>query len=311
MKKTLISTAVFALLFASCSSDDGLLDNLNYPADNVVRVTAQVDEPSSRSITTDNLKEFYLSIVNPASETYCYNNVKFEKTANSWQPEKQLLWQNATQAVTVQAETGKPKEGMQYRAVETDQSTIENFDKSDYLWFFEKDFVPNDKLKDKKININFKHGLSLFDIQVTYGTEFNASSPLSASKISNMKVKGSSIAFSPNFLGTQIGIELINGDNKESIAPYYSGFTAATDQATHAIDNFSCILVPQTISAGDFIVEFVANGKFYQWKSSTDITLEPGKKYQLNLVLGKELLMAGSITTNAWSNQEDGNIETE
>ena len=308
MKKTLISTAVFALLSASCSSDDGLLDNLNYPADNVVRVTAQVDEPSSRSITTDNLKEFYLSIVNSASETYCYNNVKFEKTTNSWQPEKQLLWQNATQAVTVQAETGKPKEGMQYRAVETDQSTIENFDKSDYLWFFEKDFVPNDKLKDKKININFKHGLSLFDIQITYGTEFNASTLLDVSEISNMKVKGSVIGFGPIF-GDSFRIEQIGSE--ESIAPYHSGFTAATTQAAHAVDNFSCILVPQDISAGNFSVEFVAKGKFYQWTSTTDIKLEPGKKYQLNLVLGKELLMAGSITPKAWTNQVDGNIETE
>ena len=209
---------------------------------------------------------------------------------------------------TVQAETGKPKEGMQYRAVETDQSTIENFDKSDYLWFFEKDFVPNDKLKDKKININFKHGLSLFDIQITYGTEFNASTLLDVSEISNMKVKGSVIGFGPIF-GDSFRIKQIGSE--ESIAPYHSGFTAATTQAAHAVDNFSCILVPQDISAGNFSVEFVAKGKFYQWTSTTDIKLEPGKKYQLNLVLGKELLMAGSITPKAWTNQAEGNIETE
>lgn len=309
MKKTIFSTAVIALLFASCSSDDALLDNSNYPADNVVRVTAQVDELSSRSMTTDKLKEFYLSIINAANPTYIYEYVKFESTANGWQPEKQLLWQNATQAVIVNAQTWKPKGNSTFPAVETDQSTLENFDKSDYLWFYDDNFVPKEKLTDKKININFKHGLSLLDIQVTYGTEFNASSPLAASEISNMKVKGSKIAFIPNFQGTSIGIEPVG--NEESIAPYHSGFTAATTQATHAIDNFSCILVPWTITAGDFIVEFVANGKFYQWKSTENIKLESGKKYQLNLVLGKELLMAGSITPKSWNNQEDGNIETE
>lgn len=316
MKKTMISTAVLALLFASCSSDDGLLDNLNYPADNVVRVTAQVDAPSTRSMTTDNLKEFYLSITNPANPTYSYKDVKFEYTADGWQPEKQLLWQNATQSVTVKAQTWKPQDESDIPAVETDQSTQEKFDKSDYLWFYDDNFVPKEKLTDKKININFKHGLSLLDIQITYGTEFNAASPLAASQISNMKVKGNKIAFTPSFQNASTttlssSITISGSGDATDIAPYPSRFTAATTQADHAVDNFSCILVPQTISSGKFSVEFVANGKFYQWTSSEDITLESGKKYQLNLVLGKELLMAGNIGSTAWDNQDDKNLETE
>lgn len=302
------SLALGAAFLSSCSSDDALLDNPNYPADNVVRVTAQVDEPSSRSMTTDKLKEFYLTINNSVNSAYTYEDVKFEKTDNGWQPEKQLLWQNATQSVKVWAQTMKQNVDSTDPKVESDQSTLENFDKSDILFFYDVNFVPNDKLKDKKLDINFKHGLSLLDIQVTYGTEFNASTPLKASGISNMKIKGSEIGFTvslanfPNFM--------VYG-NKADIAPYHSSFTAATTQTEHAVDNFSCILVPQTISSGTFSVEFVANGKLYQWTSSDDITLEAGKKYQLNLVLGKDLVMAGDITPTAWDNQEGGNLETE
>lgn len=316
MKKTMISTAVLALLFASCSSDDGLLDNLNYPADNVVRVTAQVDAPSTRAMTTDNLKEFYLSITNSANSTYSYQDVKFEKTADTWQPENQLLWQNATQAVTVKAQTWKPQNDSDSPAVETDQSTQGNFDKSDYLWFYDDNFVPQDKLKNQKIDINFKHGLSLLDIQITYGTEFNAATPLEATVISNMKVKGSKIVFTPTFQNASTttlssSITIAESGDATDIAPYHSGFTAATTQTEHAVDKFSCILVPQTFSTGAFSVEFVANGKFYQWNSSDGITLESGKKYQLNLTLGKDLVMAGDIYSTAWDNQDSKNLETE
>lgn len=315
MKKTMISTAFLALLFASCSSDDGWLDKSNYPADNVVRVTAQVDKPSTRAMTTETLKEFYLSITNAANSTYTYSNVKFEYT-DSWQPEKQLLWQNSTQAVTVNAQTWKPQDESDIPAVETDQSSQEKFDKSDYLWFYDDNFVPKEKLKNQKIDINFKHGLSLLDIQITYGTEFNAASPLGASVISNMKVKGSKIAFTPSFQNASTttlssSITITESGDQTDIAPYHSGFTAATTQTEHAVDKFSCILVPQTFSTGDFSVVFVANGKLYQWTSTSDITLETGTKYQLNLVLGKELLMAGNIGSIAWDNQDDKNIETE
>lgn len=276
MKRTKILTAVLALLFASCSSDDALLDNSNYPADNVVRVTAQVDEPSTRSMTTDKLKEFYLTIVNSVNTTYRYEYEKFTKTDGAWQPENQLLWQNATQAVSVRAETFKPQNDKDAPAVETDQSTLDNFDKSDYLWFYDENFVPGEKLTDGKLTINFKHGLSLLDIQITYGTEFNAAKPLEATVISNMKVKGSRIAFHQAFQGTLFGAESI-GDETD-IIPYHSGFTKAASQTSRAVDNFSCILVPQSITAGDFSIEFVANGKFYQWTSATDIKLETGKK---------------------------------
>lgn len=307
--KILTSIALGAAFLSSCSSDDTLLENPNYPADNVVRVTAQVDEPSSRSMTTDKLKEFYLSIKNSVNSTYTYNNVKFEKTDGVWTPEKQLLWQNATQKVTVKAKTWSAE--LDFVKVTKDQSTLENFDKSDHLWFYVGNFVPGDKLNnDKKMNINFKHALSLFEIQVAYGTEFNVSSPLEASAITNMKVNGD-IWNTCEVVDNGSTITIRTHGEKSDFIPYHNGFTSAANQTSHAVDNFSCILVPQTITAGNFIVEFVANGKFYQWKSTANITLETGKKYQLNLVLGKDLVMAGNITPTAWNDQDGGDLETE
>lgn len=105
MKKTvLLLAAIAAVAFTGCSSDEEIVHS-NYPADNVVRVTVGVDNMKTRaSYTTDNLTDFGLTIYNPTSDTYSYDNINVTRISyDSWEPERLMLWQNATTPVTILA----------------------------------------------------------------------------------------------------------------------------------------------------------------------------------------------------------------
>lgn len=100
---------------------------------------------------------------------------------------------------------------------------------------------------------------------------------------------------------TSVTVTADTNKTAEDITPHVDGnFTAATANAENAKVQYSCILVPQTISAGKFSIKFTANGRIYDWTSSADFTLESGKKHTLNLVIGKDVVKLGSFTIKAW-----------
>ena len=76
--QAIIGLALAASFGAGCSNEADMPDS-HYPADNVVRVTASVDEARTRSYTSETLNSFYLSIHNPGSETYSYGSTPYLK----------------------------------------------------------------------------------------------------------------------------------------------------------------------------------------------------------------------------------------
>ena len=77
--KLFTMAALATAVFASCSNDEDLAQS-SYPADNVVRVTTNVEDITTRAFhTTNTLDEFAFCIRNANNIKYSYNNIMMTK----------------------------------------------------------------------------------------------------------------------------------------------------------------------------------------------------------------------------------------
>ena len=315
--KTLAMAALATAIFASCSSEDELAQN-NYPMDNVVRVTTSVKDINTRAFhSTNTLDEFAFCIVNPQSTKFSYDNVKVTKEASTWTPASQMLWQNASQPVDIIAYAPYSKisryEKMSnatnypvYVKVQQEADTYE----SDFLVYKKKGFVPGKDLTNGAVAITFTHALSLLNINIEFGNEFSKTTPLTSNPINNITVGGSVDRGYADFTKDVISVTADATRAPVLIVPVLGDFNAAANNEAHAIVSYSAILIPQTIAEG-FRVEFEIDGKIYAWTASESVTLESGKKHQLNLTVGKDVVKSGYISSKPWTEGTGGTLETE
>ena len=315
--KTLAMAALATAVFASCSSEDELAQS-NYPMDNVVRVTTSVKDINTRAFhSTNTLDEFAFCIVNPQSTKFSYDNVKVTKEASTWTPASQMLWQNASQPVDIIAYAPYSKisiyEKMSnatnypvYVKVQQEADTYE----SDFLVYKKKGFVPGKDLTNGAVDITFTHTLSLLNINIEFGNEFSKTTPLTSNPINNITVGGSVNLGYADFTADAISVTVDATSAPVLIVPVLGDFNAAANNEAHATVSYSAILIPQTIAEG-FRVEFEIDGKNYVWTASESVTLESGKKHQLNLIVGKDVVKSGYISASPWTEETGGTLETE
>ena len=315
--KTLAMAALATAVFASCSSEDDLAQS-NYPMDNVVRVTTSVKDINTRAFhSTNTLDEFAFCIVNPQSTKFSYDNVKVTKEASTWTPASQMLWQNASQPVDIIAYAPYSKisryEKMSnatnypvYVKVQQEADTYE----SDFLVYKKKGFVPGKDLTNGAVDITFTHALSLLNINIEFGNEFSKTTPLTSNPIKNINIGGSVDRGYADFTKDVISVTADAASVPVLITPVIGIFNAAANNDAHATVNYSAILIPQTIAQG-FRVEFEMDGKIYVWTASESVTLESGKKHQLNLIVGKDVVKSGYISASPWTEGTGGTLETE
>ena len=284
-------TALGAALFASCSNQEELATG-SYPSDNLIRVTAGVNNDMTRGdeATTALTKDFSLTVVNQTNDKYSYANEIFSLSSGTeWTCSNKLLWQNLTTPVEIvalypatDANTFSgvySKENKSYGTitygVNSDQSTAAEAD--DLLLYHNTNFVPENDLKEEKLDIQFNHAFCRVDIEVTIGSEFNATTGLAANPIQGIRVEGTKIAADINLASASPTITA-KGD-ATSIIPTQGDFTPAASAANQAIARYSCIVIPQT---ADLNIVLHTSDKEYEW-TGTKMALESGKQYTLQL----------------------------
>ena len=206
-------TALGAALFASCSNEEELATG-SYPSDNLIRVTAGVNNDMTRSdeATTALTKDFSLTVVNNTNDKYSYANEIFSLNGGTeWTCSNKLLWQNLTTPVEIVAlypataankfSDVYSKENKSYGTitygVNSNQSTDDKT--NDLLLYHNANFVPKNDLKKEKLDIQFNHAFCRVDIEVTIGSEFNATNGLAENPIQGIRVEGTKIAADINF----------------------------------------------------------------------------------------------------------------
>ena len=290
-------TALGAALFASCSNEEELATG-SYPSDNLIRVTAGVNNDMTRSdeaVTPTSLtKNFSLTVVNNNNANFSYANEIFSLSGGTeWSCSNKLLWQNLTTPVEIvalypatDANTFSgvySKEDKSYGTitygVKSNQSTPDEAD--DLLLYHSANFVPKNDLKEEKLDIQFNHAFCRVDIEVTIGTEFNANNGLAENPIQGISVGGTQIAADIGLASASPTITA-KGD-AASITPTPVDFTPASNATAKAVARYSCIVIPQTTALK---VLLHTSDREFEWTGS-QMTLESGKQYTLQLNMKK------------------------
>ena len=317
--KILAMAALATAVFASCSNDEDLAQS-SYPADNVVRVTTNVEDITTRAFhTTNTLDKFAFCIGNANSRKYSYNNIMMTKEGTKWNPSVQMLWQNSTQPVDIMAYAPFNRKGDYVTMIKANKYPVSvgtqqmaGTYESDFLVYKKTGFVPEKDLTNGAVDITFTHALSLLNIEIEFGTDFNNTTPLASNPINNIIIGGSINQAYADFTADPITVAVDATCAPVLIEPERGEFTAATNNDAHATANYSAILIPQTITEG-FRVEFEINGKIYVWRAPKNVaaTLEAGKKHLLTLTVGKDFVKAGSMKASPWVEGTGATLETE
>ena len=329
-------TAMAAAMITSCSNEDELSQS-NYPSDNIIRITAGVNNAKTRAegaAGTPLKNPLSLTVVNKNTETtlakkYTYVNQVFTKDENEvWKcsEAQPLLWQNATQAVAIVAfapavnkETFKDVYNEKFQqftySIAANQST--SSDNNDLLYNYTPDFVPGGTNLDKdgKLSIQMNHAFCMIDIIVTLGTEFNVSGVPSASPITEVTLGGTIIDATVDVTSATNKVTASTTAAAEDITATPGEFTKPEndDKEKSCISHFSCITVPQNVAAKTFKVSLKTAGKQYEWTSEAAVVLKSGNRYTLELSMGNDvvLLKGDNIKATPWTEVTGGSLETD
>ena len=324
--KTLAMAALATAVFASCSSEDELAQS-NYPMDNVVRIMTSVDGMNTRASygnSTDKLNSFGFCIKNANSEKYTYDNIKVSQEGNNWIPATQMLWQNSTTAVDILAyapyqETTEDASGKvkvfgktDYAfSVKEDQSNAEDYS-SDLIVFKQTGFTPVSELNTSKaVEVAFTHLLSQLNLIIELRDQFNTNNnTVTKGFVTDVKVNGTIISSKVDFSASPISVQ-VDGTQTAAITPETTGFTPAENATAHAVFNYSAIVIPQTVAAGNFSISFKVNNTEYIWTATDAVTFESGKKHELHLLAGKDVVQGGAISAKPWGKETITEKETD
>lgn len=325
--KILTMAALATAVFASCSNDEDLAQS-NYPMDNVVRIMTSVDGMNTRASygnSTDKLNSFGFCINNAGSDKYTYDNVKVTKEGSNWIPATQMLWQNSTTAVdilayapyqeTTEDATGKVKVfgKTDYAfSVKEDQSNAEDYS-SDLIVYKKTGFKPESDLNtNQAVDVSFTHLLSQLNLTIELRDQFNQDEekPVTSATVTDVKVDGTRIRSKVNFAADPISVRF-DGRASKAITPETVAFTKADKTTDHATFKYSAIVIPQWIMAGTFCISFKVNGNDYIWTSTSDVNFVSGKKHDLLLLVGKDVVQGGAITAKPWGEETITEKETD
>lgn len=306
-------TAMAAAMITSCSNEDELSQS-NYPSDNIIRVTAGVNNAKTRAEGAGTPLEnpLSLTVVNKNVPKYTYVDQEFSKTSGDWACSETLLWQKSDALVDIVAFA--PAQQSKFNgvyangsiqpiaySVADDQST--KSDNNDLLYYYAKDFNPGESLDKGKLNIQFTHAFCMIDINVTLGTELNKPDIPTTSPITEVTLEGTKIEANVNVTNAANIVTASETATAAKIITTKGTFDKAANAETNAKSHFSCIAIPQTIAAKTFKVSLMTAGKLYEWTSDKEITLQSGYRYTLNLTMGNNvvLLKNDKITASPWT----------
>ena len=326
--KILTMAALATAVFASCSNDEDLAQS-NYPMDNVVRIMTSVDGMNTRASygnSTDNLSSFGFCIHNAGSTKYTYDNIQVTKEGGNWNPATQMLWQNSTTAVDILAyapyqETTEDANGKvkifgktDYAfSVQADQSDAEDYS-SDLIVYKQTGFTPGSELNTSKaVDVTFTHLLSQLNLTIELRDQFNQDEekPVTSATVTDVKVDGTFIRSKVNFAADPISVQ-VDGTQATAITPETTEFTPAENTTNHhAVFNYSAIVIPQAVAAGNFSISFKVDGTEYIWTATDDVNFVSGKKYDLHLFVGKDVVQGDAISAMPWGEETITEKETD
>ena len=140
--------------------------------------------------------------------------------------------------------------------------------------------------------------------------------PVTSATVTDVKVDGTFIRSKVNFAADPISVQIGGSGTQvpKAITPETVAFTKADKTTDHATFKYSAIVIPQWIRAGVFCISFKVNGNDYIWTSTSDVNFVSGKKHDLLLLVGKDVVQGGAISAKPWeegTTGTTGSLETD
>ena len=300
--------AAMAFLLASCAGEE----EVTTPADSLkgkpINVDVLVSDIKTRAgyDNTSLPKMFYLSI-DQNDPKYDYTNVVMKYEGDTWvayesdaenAEKKQLLWDGSEGNVTVTAATFSLSSASTTLNALTDQSTADGIKASDHLYYYSNAVKPSE---NGTISIPFDHIMSKLEITVTLRNQYGTpeTNPIT-----------SAIALGSATSATYSHAEETPWSNPSAVSDI-SLCSSGSYSATGRTATYEAILIPQNIAENTFGVKVTIGNKSYTWRSASAITFEGGKKYTLNLTLGKNELTLNTISVSNWNEEKVAGLNAE
>ena len=300
--------AAMAFLLASCAGEE----EVTTPADSLkgkpINVNVLVSDIKTRAgYDTDDLPtKFYLTI-DQDGENYDYTNVVMKNEEGKWvayasdaadAPTVDMIWAGSTGTIAVKAATFSLSSASTPLKALTDQSTAEGIKASDHLYYSSNAVTPSE---NGTISIPFDHIMSKLEIKVTLRNQYGASE---TNPITSAIAIGSATSATYSHAG-ETPWSTPSDVSEIKLCP--SGSYSATERTA----TYEAILIPQNIAENTFGVTVTIGEKSYTWKSANAVKLEGGKKYTLNLTLGKDELTLNKISVCSWKEEKVTGLNAE
>jgi hypothetical protein len=235
-------------------------------------------------------------------EKWTYSNGKWQFDETGTDPQ-QLLWKGAGNAIPWIATY--PYRGHQYNhitgehggmaeEVPADQTDETKWTEFDILW-------ATGTAMSSSIEIEFKHLYTKFSVNLTYGTEVDATQT-----IESVTVGGTCIVRNFNYASQIWGITLSDITDIKALALETPNYIDANDESKGRYDaSFEALILPQT-AAPKLTIE-MSDGRVFA-TTLTEQEFKSGYQYNIKLKVGQDKVELGGITAAEWGEPVDGGL---
>lgn len=307
-----MAAAALALVACDKNNDDLGIDNTKDTP--ITILSAGVADLSTRAgtpagtLTSGSLSFFFNNNSGDNSryvadcEKWTYKNGKwqFDETGSDNQ---QLLWKGAGNAIPWIATYPYRDDRYSYitydaggmdEKVPADQTDETKWAEFDILW-------ATGTATSSSIEIEFKHLYTKFSVNLTYGTEVDATQT-----IESVTVGGTYIVRNFNYASQIWGITLSDITDIKALALETPNYIDANDESKGTYNaSFEALILPQT--AAPKLTIKMSDGRVFA-TTLTEQEFKSGYQYNIKLKVGQDKVELGGITAAEWGKPVDGGL---
>lgn len=314
MKKRLLPLVALAFAFVACDKNNDDLGIDNTKDTPITILSAGVADLSTRAGTpagtlTSGSLSFFFNNESGDNARYVADCEKWTYTDGKWQfdetgsDNQQLLWKGAGNAIPWIATYPYRDDRYSYitydaggmdEKVPADQTDETKWTEFDILW-------ATGTAMSSSIEIEFKHLYTKFSVNLTYGTEVDATQT-----IESVTVGGTCIVRNFNYASQTWGITLSDITDIKALALETPNYIDANDESKGTYNaSFEALILPQT-AAPKLTIE-MSDGRVFA-TTLTEQEFKSGYQYNIKLKVGHDKVELGGITAAEWGEPVDGGL---
>ena len=312
--KKYFAMAAAALVLVACdkNNDDLGIDNtkdtpITIQSAGVADLSTRAGTPAG-ALTSGSLS-FFFNNNSGDNARYVADCEKWTYTDGKWQfdetgtDNRQLLWKGAGNAIPWIATYPYRDDSYSYitndaggmdEKVPADQTDETKWTEFDILW-------ATGTAMSSSIEIEFKHLYTKFSVNLTYGTEVDATQT-----IESVTVGGTCIVRNFNYASQIWGITLSDITDIKALALETPNYIDANDESKGTYNaSFEALILPQTAAPKLTIV--MSDGRVFA-TTLTEQEFKSGYQYNIKLKVGQDKVELGGITADEWGEPVDGGL---